>query len=213
MGRSVRLGALTGKHTRRNTPMSAREARSTSAMFPAAHPGVAYLLYAVLLRASGRGTPTHVATGALVVGALLPDVVDQSLYHVTGAVPSTRTLAHSLLVVVPVCVVVIAAIRMSEVPDDAGYGFAVGYLSHPLADALWPFVSGEYAELGFLLWPITPSPPYTGRRVLVVIADIPVTTRSVELGVLGVALIVWWSHGRPGLRPVRDRLSRRPRGS
>lgn len=176
-------------------------------MFPPVHPGVAYLLYAGAVRLRGARTPGELATLALVVGSVLPDLVDQPLYYVF-ALPSTRTLAHSLLVAVPVCLVVIVAVRTVSLPDEVGYGFAVGYLSHVVADAFWPLVLGEYDELGFLLWPLTHSPPYVGQKPLAAVGDVTVTTLWLELPLLAVALIVWWLDGRPGLAPIRESLRR-----
>lgn len=176
-------------------------------MFPPAHPGVAYLVYAAVLRLRDTDPPGDAATIALVVGALGPDLVDQPLYLVFD-LPSTRTLAHSLLVAVPVSLAVLIAVRRSSLSNDVGEGFAVGYLSHPFADALWPLLLGKHDELGFLLWPILPSPDYEGEKFLVVVDDVPVTTLWPELTLLAGALAVWWRHGRPGTGPVRKRFGR-----
>lgn len=176
-------------------------------MFPPVHLGVGYLAYATLLRIRESGTPGDAATLAVVAGAALPDLIDQPLYAVLD-LPSTRTLGHSLLVAVPVCLVVLFAVRRSSLPDAVGEGFAVGYLSHPLADALWPLLLGMDDELGFLLWPIRPSPDYEGEKLLVVVGDVPVTTLWLELPVLAAAVALWWRHGTPGADPVRQRLGR-----
>lgn len=177
------------------------------AVFPLAHPGAAYLLYAAGLRSIGAGRPSHSATLALVAGAVLPDLIDQPLYHAgVAGVPSTRTLGHSLLFVLPLAVVVLVAVRRSSRPDDVGSGFAVGLLSHPAVDATAPFLLGRFDEVGFLLWPLTHSPPYVGNKPLFAIGEVTVMTRWVDLLVLAAALALWWRDGRPGLAPLVERV-------
>lgn len=176
-------------------------------VFPAAHPGVAYLLYAAWRRSRSAGTPSHGATLALFAAAVLPDLIDQPLYHYQLlGVPSTRTLGHSLLFVVPVTVVALVGARRSSLANDVGIAFAVGLLSHPATDAVFPFLLGRFDEIGFLLWPLTHSPPYVGNKPLFGVADITVTTRWVDLVVLATALALWWRDGRPGLEPIVDRV-------
>lgn len=166
-------------------------------MYPLVHPGVAYLCYVAILRIRGRHGPGDRAAVALVVGSILPDLIDQPLYRLAD-VPSTRTLGHSLLVAIPICFFVWVLIRRFDVPDRVAGAFAVGYGSHLAADAFWPVVLGLPLELGFLLWPITDSPPYVGQKPLGALAGRTVTTLWVELLILGTALLVWWRDGRPG---------------
>lgn len=174
-------------------------------MLPVVHPAVAYLLYTGWTRLSEGNPPGGLATLALVVGALLPDLIDQPLYLLVP-LPSTRTLAHSLVVAVPVSVAVVATVRRSSRPDVVGHGFGVGYLSHPVADAFWPLLLGYYSELGFLLWPLTESPAYEGQKELFVAGGTTVTTWWPELCLLGLAVIVWWRDGTPGPRAAADLL-------
>lgn len=176
-------------------------------MFPPVHPGVAYLIYSPLARWRTDEPPTGGATLALVVGAVLPDLVDQPLYYTFG-LSSTRTLAHSLLVAIPVAVLAIALVRRLGGPQEVGIAFAVGYLSHPVADAVWPFAFGAYEELGFLLWPITHSPDYPGQRLLLTVDGLTVTTLWVELLLLVAALGLWWQDGKPGAGCLRTTVSR-----
>lgn len=166
-------------------------------MFPPVHAGVGYLCYRGYTAATGR-QPDSAGTLAVVFGSLLADLVDQPLYHLLD-LPSTRTLAHSLLVVLPVVLVVLLAVRHSTLPPAVGVGFAIGYLAHPPADALWPLLLGNHEELGFLLWPLTHSPAYVGQKDLFVLGEVSVTTLWVELPILLLALFVWWRDDRPGL--------------
>lgn len=168
-------------------------------MFPPVHPALAYLAYTGGRRVLGRVPPGGAATAAVLVGGVLPDLIDQPLYHLLFDLPSTRTLGHSLLFVIPVCLAALVAVRRSSLPDAVGTGFTVGLVSHPLADALWPLVLGTDAELGFLLWPVVHSPPYVGRKPLFSLGDVVVTTLWFELPLLAVALVAWWLDGRPGV--------------
>lgn len=167
-------------------------------MLPPVHLGVAYLVYAPLARWRTGGPPTGPATVALVGGAAIPDLVDQPLYYALG-LSSTRTLGHSLLVAVPVSLLVAALLWRTANPTEAGLAFAVGYLAHPPADALWPLAFGAFEELGFLLWPVAHSPDYPSQRPLADLGGATVTTTWVELLLLAVALVVWWRDGAPGL--------------
>lgn len=172
-------------------------------MFPLVHPGLAYLLFAAYARLVDGRPPNGPVTIGLVVGAVVPDLVDLPLYYLAGA-PSTRTVAHSLLVCVGLSAVVRLAIGRSSVDDRVGKGFAAGYLSHLLADAVWPLVLWLPAELRYLGWPLTQQPLYEGTKPLAAVCGVTVTTLWVESALLAVALAVWWRDGRPGLGE-RDR--------
>lgn len=167
-------------------------------MFPPAHPGVAYLLYRGVDRLRGAGPPGDRAALALVAGAVLPDLLDQPLYHWLGF-PTTRTVGHSLLVAVPVCLAAVALVRRSSLPDGLAGAFAFGYAAHLAADAFWRVALGRFAELGYLLWPLTRMPDYPGTLPLFSVGGATVTTTWVEAALLAAALALWWRDGRPGL--------------
>lgn len=176
-------------------------------MFPPVHPGVGYLLYAGLTRVHDAVPSGNGVVLAVVVGAAVPDLIDQPLYYLL-ALPSTRTLGHSLLSALPVSLLAIALVRRSDVPNGVGIGFAIGYLSHLPADALWPLLLGKFRELGFLLWPITLSPDYEGTKELFSIGAVTVTTLWVELSLLAVAFLVWRRDEMPGIEPVMRLLGK-----
>lgn len=173
-------------------------------MLPPIHAVVGYLAYSLYTRWARGATPTGRAALVLVVGSLLPDLIDKPLNWWAG-VASGRTLAHSLLFVVPLVVLVWAlADRADE--RELGIAFAVGILAHPPADALWPLLVGAYDELGFLLWPITRSPPYEGTKPLGAVAGAEVTTLWLEAAIAVVGLAVWIRDGAPGSGMIRDRF-------
>ena len=169
-------------------------------MWPITHLAVGYLCYAALARTRGR-VPGDGATLAAVFGAALPDLVDKPLLW-AGAVPSGRTLAHS----------VFAAFLFSAIAwwlasrydrEELVIAFAVGYASHLAADVAWPLLVGAYDELGFLLWPITHSPPYEGQKSLGTLAGMEVTTFWFEVVILAAGIALWIRHGTPGIALVR----------
>ncbi len=71
----------------------------------------------------------------VLIGAVAPDVIDplSGLFLFEG--PAARWLAHSLLAVVFVTVLVVAAFRGER--RQALFGIAVGWLLHLVADGMW----------------------------------------------------------------------------
>ncbi|PSP75646.1 hydrolase [Halobacteriales archaeon QS_1_68_20] len=168
-------------------------------MLPPVHLAVAYLLYAALACWRTGDPPGGRATLAAIVGGALPDLIDQPLFYALG-LSSTRTLGHSLLVAVPVSVLALVLARRGWVSTGVAVAFAMGYLAHPAADALWPLVYGAGEELGFLLWPLLHSPDYPSQRPLLSVAGTTVTTTWAEIPLLVTVLVVWWRDGAPGVR-------------
>lgn len=168
----------------------------------------------------GAAGPTDAVAVAVVLGALFPDLVDKPLAWVVGVLPGGRSLAHSLLVAVPVVLLVGLASRR-ERATAVGVAFAVGYLSHLPLDVLASGVLGDGFDLGFLLWPLTPTatgPPDApallhvlerNREFLAFLAS-PVGRRYLgfEVALLSAAVIVWWLDGRPGPGWLRRRAGR-----
>lgn len=173
-------------------------------MFPLAHPGVAYLLYTAYIRRVHGRSPDGLAAVALVSGAVIPDVVDLPLYYFGGA-PSTRSVAHSVLAGVGLSSLVALTIGRSAVDNRVGVAFSAGYLSHLLADAVWPLVLWLPAELRYLGWPLTQQPLYEGTKPLGSVSGVTVTTLWIELAMLTVAIAIWWHDGRPGFRDLAKR--------
>jgi len=177
-------------------------------MHPIVHPVVGYLCYAGSTRVRHGSEPTALATLVAVVAATLPDLIDQPL-AAAGLTPVTRTVGHSLLFAVPLVAVVWLVARRRE-RDELGVAFAIGYGSHLAADMPWHILAGDVDELGFLLWPLTPMPPYSGVKSLGTVPglEITVTTLWLEAIIFVSGLALWWHDGRPGLEVVRDRLTR-----
>ncbi|ARS91227.1 metal-dependent hydrolase [Natrarchaeobaculum aegyptiacum] len=173
-------------------------------MQPVVHLAVGYLCYAGYSRARTGSAPAELPALVAVVGAALPDLIDKPLAF-AGIVDVGRTIGHSLLFALPLVVAVWVLARAWN-RELLGVAFAIGYLSHITTDVPWHVVSGDYHELGFLLWPITPMPEYTGTKSLGTVAGLEVTTLWLEAVILVAGVALWWVDGRPGLEPIRRRF-------
>jgi hypothetical protein len=173
-------------------------------MLPPTHVTVGYLCYAAATRLRGYGVPTGRATLVAVFAAALPDLIDHPL-HWLGVTPVGRTIAHSLLFAVPTVALVWAlANRAGE--RELGVAFAIGYLSHVATDVPWHLLAGDYHELGFLLWPVTHMPEYTGTTTLGTVGGFEVTTLWLEAVILLAGVALWVRDGMPGASILSRRL-------
>ncbi|ELY59949.1 metal-dependent hydrolase [Natronolimnohabitans innermongolicus] len=173
-------------------------------MQPVVHLAVGYLCYAAYTRWRGGTAPADLPALVAVFAAGLADFIDKPLYA-AGVVPVGRTIGHSLLFAVPLIAVVwlLAARRDRRV---LGVAFAIGYGSHIATDIPWHVISGDFDELGFLLWPITEMPAYTGVKPLGTVAGVEVTTLWLEAVILVAGVALWWADGRPGVDAIRRAL-------
>lgn len=169
-------------------------------MQPVVHLAVGYLCYGAYTRADEGAAPGE--RGALVAlfGAVLPDLLDKPPWLLDLTVG--RTAGHSLLFALPVVATVWLVARRRD-RSRLGVAFAIGVLSHLAADVPWHLLAGDTHELGFLLWPVTPMPPYSGTKSLGTVAGVGVTTLWLEAVVAVAGLALWWIDGRPGLDPIR----------
>lgn len=170
-------------------------------MQPFVHPIVGYLCYAGYTRARHRRSPRGGPTIVAVFAAILPDLIDQQLW-IIGVTPVGRTFAHSLFGGVLI-VGVVGFLARRRGRQELGVAFAIGYISHIAADIPWHVLAGDYHELGFLLWPVTEMPAYSGVKAVGTIGGIEVTTLWFEAVISVVGVVIWWSDDRPGLDVVR----------
>jgi hypothetical protein len=132
--------------------------------------------------------------------------VDKPLAWTFGVLESGRSLGHSLLVVVPV-----VALLWWGLGDDhpaAVAGLGVGWLSHPLADALGTVQAGDLDFLAFLVWPLVDLPePELERSFLAhLLALEPDVHFFVQVVLVAAAAFVWQRDGYPGVLTVRSAL-------
>ncbi|RQG92481.1 metal-dependent hydrolase [Natrarchaeobius chitinivorans] len=175
-------------------------------MQPVVHLAVGYLCYAGYTRATRGTSPAELPALVAIFGAALPDLLDQSL-AAAGVVEVTRTVGHSLLFAIPL-VLAVWVVTRARGRELLGVAFAIGYLSHVATDVPWHVLSGDYHELGFLFWPITPMPEYSGVKTLGAVAGVEVTTLWLEAVILVGGVALWWHDGRPGLEPIRRVIGR-----
>jgi len=183
-------------------------------MWPWEHLAVGYLAYSLLARLlTGEGPGDRDAV-VLVVATQLPDLVDKPLAWWLAVLPSGLSLAHSLVVGLPVCLLVVAlARRLGD--SRVGLAYCVGYGSHLAGDAVYPLLTGGHLRLSFLAWPLVDQPPTRAPGFLTQVFYFLGEFRAflgtprgrlyalVEVGLLVVALAVWVSDGYPGLSDPR----------
>lgn len=179
-------------------------------MWPLGHAAIAYLLYSGSTHARHGAPPGAVAVLVVLFGSLFPDLVDKPLAWYAGVLPNGRTLAHSLLVLVPLCLAVFLIARRYG-RSEYGVAFAVGALSHSLVDAV-PVLWDPEANADFLFYPLTGGEPYEGDGAPGVV-DLFLSSLSdpyflSEFAFASLALALWVRDGYPGLALLRTRVSR-----
>ncbi|WP_254546096.1 metal-dependent hydrolase [Halomarina pelagica] len=181
-------------------------------MWPWGHLALGYLCYHVYARWRGR-TVDAIAVVALALGTQLPDLVDKPLAWTVAVLPAGRSLAHSVLFLLPLVAVVLAVGRLLDRRRAAG-ALLFGYAAHLLGDSVFPLVRGDLHELTFLVWPLLPLPTYSTEPSFAAhLANLGSSpTLAVELALTGLAALAWVRDGHPGW----DRLltaARRARGA
>jgi len=180
-------------------------------MFPWTHAVFGYAVFLVvagsLVALDLRGRLSRVELLAVVSGTQLPDLIDKPLAWQFAVLPSGRSLAHSLVFAVPLCLAVVAVAWYRSHPE-VGAAFAVGYATHLFGDVYMALYYWRVEEFTFLLWPVLPPYPYddfTGFGAFA--AGVEVTTPL--LAALGVATLgglvflahflraPWWTPRRP----------------
>jgi hypothetical protein len=169
-------------------------------MWPWGHAAVAYLLYSLGLRTFRDRSPRTVPALAVVFGAVVADLVDKPLAWSVSVLPTGRSLAHSLLFIVPVVAVLWWLFREQHAATVAAFG--TGWVSHPIADGVGV---SDPAYFGYMLWPLTTTPPYsTAQSFGAHFANIDLTPLFLAQIVLVVCAVVLWSFdGYPGLSGLR----------
>jgi hypothetical protein len=179
-------------------------------MWPWGHVAVGFLLYVAYRRYRDGTPPTGPATIAVVFGTQLPDLVDKPLAWTVAVLPTGRSLAHSWLVAGVVLAVAWWALsgprRALVVP------LAVGWLSHGLADAAYSIVTGEFAYVAFLAWPLASTPPYDTEPSFVahLLAFSLDPSMVVQTLLFVLAVVVWYRDGQPGVQTVLDTVGLAP---
>ncbi|WP_222918978.1 metal-dependent hydrolase [Natrinema sp. SYSU A 869] len=181
-------------------------------MWPWEHAIVAYLLYSLLCHVVVRDSPGGLDAFAVVFASVLPDLIDKPLAWNYGVFDVGYGIGHSIFFAVPLAIFVGTVARIADRPL-AGLAFGLGYLSHPFADVVDSvFRQGSFL-IEIMLWPIAPvegHPPgpdvlevfsmLIGRYSRTILAGDLSTYLWIQVGLAGLAMLVWLLDGAPVLR-------------
>ncbi len=181
-------------------------------MWPWEHAIVGYLAYSLFARLYYRDSPDGLEAFAVVFASVLPDLIDKPLAWEFGVFESGYALGHSIFFAVPLSIAVgLAARRVGRGP--AGVAFGVGYLLHPPADVLDTYLRGGQYAPELMLWPVATVESVHehegfadeflrlfGRYHQDLLAGDLSTYMWVQLGLAGLAALVWLADGAPVLR-------------
>lgn len=178
-------------------------------MWPWGHAAVAYLLYSAWCYTREGRPPEAIPVLAVGIGSQLPDLVDKPLAWWLHVLPTGRTLAHSLVVALPIIGVLWWVLDGSR---DSVAAFGVGWISHSIVDVVPSVVAGEWSYALFPFWPVLSTPPYRTEQSFAahLLGIEPTAQLFVELVAVLVALAAWRRDGYPGLEVLRSRWGKRP---
>lgn len=179
-------------------------------MWPWEHAALGYLCYSLAVRRAWGRPPTDTAAAVVVVGTLLPDLVDKPLSWGLGVFPTGHGAAHSVFVALAVALVAVAvAERIDRRP--LGLALSVGYVSHLLGDVIDPLRTGGRVAVGRILWPLVRSEPYEQehglargliylREFLAELSTVdPTSLAALYLVFPLAAVFLWLADGAPGV--------------
>lgn len=173
-------------------------------MWPIGHAAGAYILYNLYSRARGTSPPGEIAVWILLFGSLIPDIIDKPLAWYVGVLPTGRSLGHSLLFIVPLCIALgVIAYRYGRL--EWAIAFTIGALSHLLLDAL-PALWRDDTSASFLLYPLVSVGTYdNGAPTILGLLRSSLNDPyfHLEFVFLFVALVMWVYDGYPGMRWLR----------
>ncbi|ELY37672.1 metal-dependent hydrolase [Natronorubrum tibetense] len=180
-------------------------------MLPWEHAAVAYLCYTGYARRAEGGPAAGWAVLVVLLASQLPDLIDKPLAWQVGLVPSGRSVAHSVFVGGPLAIGAVVVARRYGRPA-LGAAFAIGYLSHLLTDVIPTYPAAGWS-LESVLWPVatnesapevmgtdTGAIEHTGQILFGAYPSLLAPEALIGLGLVGLAGLVWFADGRPGVR-------------
>lgn len=186
----------------------------------------AYVLYSLYAHGVRGSPPADRPVVALVVGAVLPDLIDKPLAWQFDVFQTGYAVAHSAFVAVPVALAAYGVARRFDA-GPTGAAFGVGYLLHLVGDVLPASLSEGTLTLTPALWPVLVAPPDVreslagGAYALLTLYVAQILSLDLTLvvvlqvGSLVAGLALWLVDGRPGLALLTDPIRaviRRSRG-
>lgn len=186
-------------------------------MMPWGHAAFGYVLYSLGHRLVTRKPPAGFGVVlAVLFGTQLPDLVDKTLSWGLHLFPQGYSVAHSILIAIPVGLLVLGVATIKS-RFKLGVAFTVGYWSHLLGDAILAVPKSGVTPSDRLLWPIVTLPPYGhetslfGRvnRVFSEFFDEMLTPEHfIFLAIYSIpyllAFLLWIVDGAPGIPRVRQ---------
>ena len=169
------------------------------------HIAIAYLLFLLYDRGRHYESQNEWVLVILIFGSLFPDLLDKPLAWYIGVLPTGRSLAHSLLFLIPLCVLVYLLARHRGFVVG-GVAFAIGAISHTLVDAL-PVLWDPDASAAFLLYPVWDVGTYENGSptVLGLLQDSLYDPYFLaEFVLLAIAMYYWYTRGKPGISLARS---------
>lgn len=187
-------------------------------MWPWEHVVIGYLAFSALSHVRRREPPRAGEAVLVVVASLLPDLIDKPLAWSLQIASSGYGPAHSVFFVLPALTVLCARWWVTGRPWR-GVAFATGYLLHVPGDVFFNAMDGTVDPAVFL-WPVLVHEPsgeragFVAESVLrvgqflagLVSGDVSTYT-TVQLGLLGVAALLWLYDGAPVVRQAVDRTT------
>lgn len=178
-------------------------------MWPWEHLAFGYVCYVLGRRGLDGRAPSDREAIVLAFGTQLPDLVDKPLAWELGLLPSGVSLAHSILVAVPVTAAVVVITRRRGA-GPVGTALGVGWFSHIAGDGLYPLLTGGGVSPGYMLWPLVPAGSGTEPFAVTVpqlwetFVTFLATPRGQlylagEFAFLAFALGLWLWDGAPGI--------------
>ncbi len=122
----------------------------------------------------------------ILLGAILPDIVDPVVGLVVAQGPSGRGVAHSILAVVVVSVAIIVGLRGET--RLAWFGLGVGWLLHLVGDGMWSSPETFFWPAFGNTFSATPAEPYSWDLFVHPLDHL--STWAGEL--VGFAILVWF---------------------
>lgn len=182
-------------------------------MLPWGHLAVGYLVYSLGGRLWNQRAPDGVPTLVLIFGTQFPDLLDKPL-NWWFSILDGRGIGHSLLTMTLLCGLLVSVARVYN-RRELATAFTIGVYTHLLGDSWRALLSGRYADVSFLLWPLFPAPTYPKDSFadhfdvwilyLQVLIDSPprvLLTGPVAhyIAVFGLITGLWAFDGFPGLK-------------
>lgn len=176
-------------------------------MWPPGHAAVGYLCYSLGAERARLPDLTFGLLAALAVGTQFPDLVDKPLAWGLGVLPGGRTLAHSLVFLLPFSLLAVGVLARFD-RTDLAVAFGVGAVSHVLVDAV-PALWMAEGWWQFLAWPLLEGHIVEEGEQFTILGMLRNQVTQpwflLEYVLVGLAALRWRSDGLPGVAWLRKR--------